>query len=87
MKKYGLWLKNEKLFLKCRSIPIEFEKEPEVEYCLGIWGDEIWMVDNLGVADAAKIYSPQYYNTSYTSPINPYKPEELEVKEITLTWK
>jgi hypothetical protein len=48
-------------------------------------GDKIWSVDTKLNAEFVRNFSTKWYNAQYETPINKFKPKDLEVVELTTT--
>jgi hypothetical protein len=53
-------------------------------YTLSEHVDVPWIVEDELNAAYVKMFSTQWYNAGYKTPVNDYKPEDLEVVKITL---
>ena len=84
--KYGLRQKGKKKLLGFYTTSnSEGDFCVAIEYTLCYQTDNVWLVNSKKTAEFAK-NPTAWYNADYTSPNHNFKPEELEVVEVKLTY-
>lgn len=79
---YGLFHKNKNSLLGVDSESDNSGESIGTYYTLSYNQDPIWMVKNKLIASYVRVFSTEWYNAGYETPINPYEPEELDVVKI-----
>ena len=79
--KYGL-LMNGKLLGFNTSENSEDSESVSVSYELDHFPDNVWLVDTAEHAEWVRLNNTEWYNASYETPKNPYKPEKLKVAKV-----
>jgi len=86
--KYGLRLKNTGELLGVSASSNEgSDCCVDTAYTLSTGCDNQWLVEDKLQAAYVRMFSTEWYNADYDTPINPYKPEEVEVVKVTMNIK
>ena len=81
--KYGLQHKERKVILSFTTFEYQLYDNKQVAYELSNdYG--IWLVDTKKEAEYVKNNKVKRQESDYHKPMNPYKPEELEVVKVTM---
>jgi hypothetical protein len=81
---YGLLHKKENVMLGFSTEEANSCDSVGTIYTLSYCDEPLWIVKDKLNASYVRLYSTEWYNAGYEHPMNPYKPDELEVVKIEM---